>query len=219
MAGAGWERGPALARIFARYLYAVIQRLNQAPEKNKLAFLDTLGLSLVPAQAARAPIVFELSAERRRHPGARRYATRRTAASGEERADYFRDRARTGLGAANLSQVVTLWPGRDQYPDHTAALAAERICSALPKPALLDTPHELYLAHEKLLALAGSVTVEVEVELTQVSSEAPEPANWQYRDGKLWRSFKSVDRLAGKEAANADSTNGFQSKWPIHARG
>ena len=53
----------ALAWVFARYLQAIIQRLNQAPEKNKLAFLDLLGLSLVPAQAARAPIVFQLAAD------------------------------------------------------------------------------------------------------------------------------------------------------------
>ena len=54
--------GAGLGSIFARYAQAVLQRLNQAPDKNKLAFLDTLGLGLVPAQAARTPLVFQLSA-------------------------------------------------------------------------------------------------------------------------------------------------------------
>ena len=201
----------ALARIFARYLYAVIQRLNQAPEKNKLAFLDTLGLSLVPAQAARAPIVFELSADAgdARAPAGTQLAAPPPPESSEQ--IIFETERATGLGAAKLSQVVTLWPGRDQYLDHTAALAAGESVQLFRKPALLDTPHELYVAHEKLLALAGSVTVEVEFELTQVSSEHLSLL-WQYWDGKLWRSFKSVrPACSEKEAANADSTNGFTS--------
>ena len=53
--------GAALAAIAARYVGALWQRLNQAPDKNKLAFFDLLGLSLEPAQAARAPLVFQLS--------------------------------------------------------------------------------------------------------------------------------------------------------------
>jgi hypothetical protein len=53
--------GGALAAIFARYAHAVLQRLNQAPDKNKLAFLSTLGVEPTPARAARTPIVFQLN--------------------------------------------------------------------------------------------------------------------------------------------------------------
>jgi hypothetical protein len=53
----------ALLQITARYLQGLGQRLNQAPNKNKLAFLDFLGLGLITAQSARAPIVFQLSAQ------------------------------------------------------------------------------------------------------------------------------------------------------------
>ena len=52
--------GTGLACIVARYLEAAIQRLNQTPAKNKLAFLDLAGLNLSAAQAARAPVVFQL---------------------------------------------------------------------------------------------------------------------------------------------------------------
>ena len=53
--------GPArtLVEVVARYAEALIERLNRAPSKNKLAFLDLLGIHLLPAQAARAPIVFQ----------------------------------------------------------------------------------------------------------------------------------------------------------------
>ncbi len=45
----GVERAPgtAVAAIAARYAYAILQRLNRVPEKQKLAFLDLAGLSLV----------------------------------------------------------------------------------------------------------------------------------------------------------------------------
>src|SRR5215471_9646213 len=42
------DAGLMLALMFARLLELTIERLNQAPEKNLLAFLDTLGVSLLP---------------------------------------------------------------------------------------------------------------------------------------------------------------------------
>ena len=52
----------ALIAIFARYAEIVIQRLNQAPQKNFMAFLDLLGASLAPPQPARVPVTFSLAA-------------------------------------------------------------------------------------------------------------------------------------------------------------
>jgi hypothetical protein len=51
----------ALLHVYGRLIETVITRLNRAPNKNKLAFLDMLGISLIPAQSARAPVVFELT--------------------------------------------------------------------------------------------------------------------------------------------------------------
>jgi hypothetical protein len=52
----------ALVNIFARYCEIIIQRLNQVPNKNLLAFLDLLGASRLPPQPARAPLTFTLAA-------------------------------------------------------------------------------------------------------------------------------------------------------------
>src|SRR5438045_5354014 len=52
----------ALVGVFARFAEIIIQRLNQAPQKNFLAFLDLLGASLLPPQPARAPLTFSLAA-------------------------------------------------------------------------------------------------------------------------------------------------------------
>ncbi len=53
--------GFALAKIFSHMLGIIIQRLNRAPEKNFIAFLDRLGIKLLPAHPAMAPITFSLS--------------------------------------------------------------------------------------------------------------------------------------------------------------
>lgn len=211
---AGWtpqSKGAdtAISEIAAHYLYAVIQRLNQSPEKNKLAFFDLLGLSLVPAQAARAPIVFQLNPG---GPDATALKGTQVAAPpppGSTDQIVFETERTTGLAAGQLVQVVSLWPGRDQYLDHSSDFAAATQFQLFDLPKLEDTPHELYLAHDKLLALAGVSTVVVEFELTQVSSEQL-GLLWQYWDGKVWRPFKFVRPACSlKDAKHLDGTAGL----------
>ena len=49
--------GPAAALlgVYGHFAATIGNRLNRAPDKNELAFLDMLGLSLLPARAGRAP--------------------------------------------------------------------------------------------------------------------------------------------------------------------
>ncbi|WP_127533973.1 putative baseplate assembly protein [Paenibacillus kobensis] len=58
------ERDPAAAviRIFAGQYVDTLERLNRVPDKNLLTFLSKLGVSLLPATQARAPVTFRLSA-------------------------------------------------------------------------------------------------------------------------------------------------------------
>lgn len=199
----------ALVWIFCRYLSAVIQRLNQAPEKNKLAFLDLLGLSLTPAQAARAPLVFQVAPDSTdtQVPVSTQVAAAPPPGSTDQ--IIFETERAVGLAAARLKEVVSLWPGRDQYLNHSAPFLAGESFQLFRKPLLQDTPHEIYIAHDTLLAIAGSVTLEVEFELTQPSSE-PLTVSWQYWDGKVWRGFKAAKPgCSEKWAAQVDGTGGL----------
>jgi baseplate J-like protein len=56
------DAGVVLLKIFARIAEQVIQRLNRTPDKNFVAFLDMLGISLLPARPARVPVQFRLAA-------------------------------------------------------------------------------------------------------------------------------------------------------------
>jgi hypothetical protein len=55
--------GPALMRIFAHVTETVLVRLAQTPRKLFIAFLDRLGISLLPARPARAAVTFRLSSD------------------------------------------------------------------------------------------------------------------------------------------------------------
>jgi uncharacterized phage protein gp47/JayE len=199
----------ALLWIFARYLETILQRLNQAPEKNKLAFLDLLGIDLIPAQAARAPVVFQLSEK-----VADTYApagTRVVAPPPPESSDQiiFETEQTVGLAAACLKQVFSLWPGRDQYIDHTTAFENGEAFQPFQRRMLEDTPHHIYVAHDTLLALAGEVTLNLAFELTQDSSEHLDIV-WEYWDGEVWRGFKAMHPTwAGEQEEKLDSTDGL----------
>lgn len=54
------EAEDALVGVFAHYCGLIVDRINRAPEKNFLAFLDLLGNSPVPAMPAQVPVTFFL---------------------------------------------------------------------------------------------------------------------------------------------------------------
>lgn len=202
------DKGPdvAVSQVFARYLYAILQRFNQVPDKNKLAFLDLLGIQLIAPAAARVPIVFQMAEQA---PDTRINAGLQVAAPPPPESDnqvIFEIERATGLSATRLKQVCSLWPGRDQYIDHSVAVLTPQPFEIFKRSELRDTPHIVYLAHDTLLALSGKSQIDVEVELTTVSSETLD-VSWDYWDGKVWRGFKAMEAECGAtEALKLDST-------------
>jgi hypothetical protein len=199
----------ALAWIAGRYLETLLQRLDLAPEKNRMAFLDLLRIDLVPAQPARAPLVFQLGAQA---PAATLPAGSRVAAPPPPESTQqivFETERAAGLSAARLQQVVSLWPGRDQFIDHSADFAAGLPIHPFQHALLADTPHTLYIAHDTLLHFDAQVLLDVQVDLVTPSS-APLPITWEYWDGTVWRSFKGMrPGCEGQTETNPDGTHGL----------
>ena len=196
--------GPAWAivQVVARYAEALIERLNEAPAKNKLAFLDLLGIDLLPAQAARVPVVFQSVP----NVGDGRVPARsRVGASvpGSGEPPVFETEHAIALTAARLADVVTLWPARDAYADHSSAIARGEPFT-LFEP-LTPVPHELYLGHDVLLAFGAGAALQVEFELATAGSE-PVSMLWEYWDGNAWRPFRPF----GEDSSDSrDATNGL----------
>jgi hypothetical protein len=205
--------GNALQRIFSRYVRAIIERLNLAPEKNFMAFLDMMGIDLIPAQAARAPVVFQLAdgAVDSRIPEGTQIAARPPPDKTDQ--IVFETENTAGIAAANLVEVVSLWPGRDQYADHSVEYAEGKSFDLFN--SLKNTPHHIYLAHDTLLAFAGKARIDVEFELTQPGSEHLDIL-WEYPDGKVWRGFKDMNPACGEELRKLDATAGLTKSGKYH---
>src|ERR1039457_637991 len=106
-------------------MQTTIERLNKAPGKNFLAFLDMMGISLIPPQAARAPVVSKpvpRAANGRVPAGAQLGATVPDAQGpltfGTENA--------IAMAAANLVQVAAVLPDQDQYSDYSSSVSGGR---------------------------------------------------------------------------------------------
>ena len=207
--------GAAIGPIFARFASAVLQRLNQAPAKRKLAFLDLLGLRLVTAQPARVPVVFSLTqgASDTSAPEGTQVAAPPPPGSSQQ--IVFSTEQDAAVAAATLEEVISLWPGRDQYINHSAALQAKQPFTLFQDLMLQQTDHILYLAHGKMLALSGTAHLKVTFDLQQGSS-SPLDITWEYWDGQVWRGFITYQASCLDPAEPGhDGTNGLSTSGSV----
>jgi hypothetical protein len=228
-----WHPAPgqpsqAILQVVARYVQVLIERLNAAPDKNRLAFLDLLGESLIPPRGARAPLVFTFTppappptqstaATPAGSPAASilnalavppppaplilpsvnvrvRAATQVAAKAADGSPLVFETESDIALTGASLAQVVSLWPGRDAYTDHTPSLKAGESFVLFDKG--FPTPHVVYLADENYLTLKGRSTVEIAFDLLAPGSESLPGLVWEYWDGQAWHPFGDPDDAA-----------------------
>jgi hypothetical protein len=140
----------ALIQVFARFGEIVISRLNQAPDKNLLAFLDMVGVSPLPMQAAEAPLTFCLAAgaDRSFVPAGTQVAGPPPA--GEKKPILFETNHDLFVSSAQLDSLFTRDGMRDIYADFSSVLSDPLPnAAAMPQdfaapPAKL-IPHVFYL--------------------------------------------------------------------------
>ena len=227
-----------ILEIIGQFRAALNQRLNAMPNKNLLAFLDTLGLSLVAPQPARAPVVFTFQppststltqalqtllassniavpAPASPPPALVRVAAGTTVAANPPGGGLpliFETEQAIGLTPGALKQVVSLWPDQDTYTDHSAAVAARTATITFDPSAAQPTPHILYLGHSGYLALKGTVVVQVEINLISPGSQSVNLV-WETWDGQGWREFGDPDvhtaHTDTTPPATIDGTNGL----------
>ncbi len=127
----GWENSDrpvvensaaaALINIFARYAEIIIQRLNKVPYKNFLAFLDLLGVSPLPPQPARVPLLFTLAEGTNIDvlvPAGTQVAA--LLAEGENEPVIFETERNLLVTAAQLESIFLRQPQEDSYNNYTS---------------------------------------------------------------------------------------------------
>lgn len=142
----------ALVNIFARFSEIIIERLNQVPDKNFLAFLDLLGASRLPPQPARVPLTFSLAAGTTVDAVVpKRTQVAAPPGEGEKDPVIFETERELVVSAAKLESIFVRDLQQDLYSDFS---------SIITTPASLGVPvfqgnqpieHLLYIGHSKLL--------------------------------------------------------------------
>jgi hypothetical protein len=193
----------ALFQIFARYMQSSIDRLNQAPDKNLLAFLDTFGVALIPPQPARAPVVFTpvLNAADSTILARTRLSAK---VAGQPAPLIFETEQDGAMAAAKLTDVITLWPAQDKFADHSADAAGKRAFTLFDP--LTPVRHEFYLSHPTVLDFSGSSRIDIEFTLSPAGNQ-PIATKWEFWDGQVWRPFRDITPTDA--ASGSDGTIGF----------
>ncbi len=148
--GKSAEFDRALMQVVARFGELIINRLNRAPDKNFLAFLDLLGVSPLSMEAAQVPLTFYLSPGT---PSAMVPAGTQVGApppKGEQRQIMFETDRSLFISSVKLDRLLTKNGQLDRYTDLSSVLIepsesqviAQSTCVAETRPI----PHLLYVA-------------------------------------------------------------------------
>jgi Baseplate J-like protein len=182
----------ATLQSFARLAGIIDERLERVPERTFLACLDMLGMHLLPARAARVPLVFSVMPDSpvdvTLPAGSQVAATAPpimpTLESGEQKPQQtivFSTESTVTLTAARLACAYSVEPGADRFADHSAGLTSGFV--------LFDdmklTPHHLYLGHDTLFALGGHITLIISFVLQQ-RARSPASIAWEYFTDAGW---------------------------------
>jgi hypothetical protein len=176
----------ALVKIFARFSEIIIERLNQVPDKNFLAFLDLLGASRLPPQPARVPLTFSLasgSAVDAVVPAGTQVAA--PPAEGQKEPVIFETERELVVTAAELVSIFTRDPQQDRYGDKSVITQPT---SSLDVPVFQgenQIAHILYIAHDTLLGYPDLQNLTLKFQLEQViQNPDARSLQWEIWDGE-----------------------------------
>ena len=201
--------GQALAAIIARNLDVQTQGINAMPLRMLLEFLDRIGASVLPAQSARAPLVFKLldtaTGDATVPLGTRVAAViappapsleRDTATSRPVSPEFYTEHEITAM-RGKLAAVYSIDPHEDVYADHTGS--AETGFAVFDR--LNPVPHRLYLGHAELLRLTGTAQIVLTVSFAgsggadtdAKARQRPLLLDWEYLSVNGWLPLTLVE--------------------------
>ncbi|NIV03493.1 hypothetical protein GWN26_07945, partial [Candidatus Saccharibacteria bacterium] len=208
-AGQTQDPGQTLLRIFLHLQEQVLARLNQAPDKNFVAFLDMLGIKLLSAQPAEAAVTFTLTR------GATQpvLAPKKTLLSGKA-ADgsgevIFQTKEDLLVVPAALKQVLSFNVSQDKLVRHTK----DDEENDLQPFSLFDGTNQqersLYIGHEELFNQETPSEIKINFTLSKFSNGSEKLALvWEYSDGVRWLPFARFPRQATTTTGTASSQTG-----------
>ncbi|MFB2875387.1 putative baseplate assembly protein [Floridanema aerugineum] len=209
----------ALIGVFARYAEIIIQRLNQVPNKNFLAFLNLLGASQLPPQPARVPLLFSLAVGSEVDatvPAGTQVAA--PSAEGDEEPVIFETERDLVVTAATLEAVFVRDSEQDKYADYSEIA---KIPTTDTTTSILEAPifrgkqpveHILKIGHRKILGFPKTQNSTLSVNLTLTISLSKSlgdnaQVQWQMWDGEKWQDREPTEARLGAKNLGLQGDN------------
>ena len=198
----------ALIAVAARFTDVTIQRLNQMPGKNFLAFLDLLGAALTPPQPARVPLTFSL-AKGSISDGLVPAGTQVAAPPGPGEKDpiIYETEDELLVTAAQLTCAFVRDPEQDAYADYSGDLLANGSDGTALFRGTRKIDHVIYVGQANLLSSSGIANLSLTFTLQTTAGDALN-LRWEIWDGAAW-----IDRTPADPAK--DGTRGLQQSGTI----
>ncbi|EGW36025.1 putative baseplate assembly protein [Desulfosporosinus sp. OT] len=212
------DPGAALVNIFALMYEGACKRFRQVPYKNLVAFMEMIGIQLLPPQQARAPVTFSLSMGA---VGAVLIpvGTQVAANPPDGGAPVIFETERNILATpAKLCKVFTTVPALDGIFEHTPVLQGDnraRLFAGKENQNLQE--HSMYLAHSEILNLKGRASVDISfyamgTDLTKENLIRDISWEWWNKDCDRWVSSHE-DREDQLKVAAVIRKDGEARQW------
>lgn len=217
------DAGQALIGIFGRFAELVVQRVNRAPERNYLAFLNLIGTRPLPPLAARVPLTFSLAEGSLADavvPAGTQVAATPLAGEGDE--VVFETETALVVTRAQLRAVVVGDAENDKYTDRTAQATGRQQEPFQVFSGDQQVPHQLFIACDPVLTGPGTKDVTLVLSTPDGTLLESWPISWAYWDGAGWQPLSSsrVVRdgawrvtLAGLPPLSPHEVNGISAGW------
>jgi hypothetical protein len=184
VAGEDAGAGAALLKVFAKLLEGVIRRLNEVPLKNFVAFLEMIGIRLLPALPARVPLTFLLSAGAKEAVviPARSQAAGTPTTGGDP---VVFETERTILATpARMQAVFAVVPARDEIYNYTDELASGATAELFAATGKNLQQHSLFIGHNSLFNIKGHADIKLTIYEFDAALTRTETVAWQYCAGE-----------------------------------
>lgn len=211
-------KGCALLDVLARYRTLLDIGARGLPERNLLALLDTLAIPLLPAQPARAPLVFQLTpncpvdvtvaadSQLAAQPPPPPPSALTTAPADDPAPVLFFTEQTVTLARAKLATLYSVDPSTDTYADHSATVTDGFTVFG----DMARTEHAIYVGHDRLFKLGGhEITLLLQCSL-DAAPQQPLNIHWQYLSEAGW--------ITLQRAEEEDTTHGLTRDGQIALR-
>jgi hypothetical protein len=203
----------ALIGVCARFSEIIIQRLNQVPDKNFLAFLNLLGASRLPPQPARVPLTFSLATGSTVDavvPAGTQVAALPT--EGEKEPIIFETDRELIVTAAELQSVFVREANEDKFSNYSSIIQAANLQGVPIFQGNQFIEHIFYIGHDLLFNFSEISKLDLNITLKQPNSESK--VAWEFWNSETQK-WEEKQPTSTTPAAQKDAIQNLQQSGTI----